>query len=122
MIATKKFIQKIKLKYHLEIPKELEDYILAEFEEEPFPYEYEPKELEAEIRTMAKQYKNGELDITIEEPIKRLEKRYRFLQMEYIELVAHSEILMDALEEAGITIPEDDDEDEFIDDDDLPFN
>lgn len=118
MIVTKKFIQKMRQKYNLEINDKLEEYLLTEYEEEPFPYEWTAQDLAEQIKSHVKSYKNGELDVTIKPPTERLRERYEALKEEYMDLACEAHLLMKVVEEAGLTLPDELSDDE---DDDLPF-
>ena len=87
MIATKRYINHLRYKCRMKIDKELERYILLEYEEEPFPYEWSEQDLYEQISKIVNAYNNGTLDIphTLSK-YKRLRMRYDELQNEFFEL------------------------------------
>ncbi|WP_368487923.1 hypothetical protein [Clostridium sp. BJN0013] len=69
------------------IDKPLEQYLLAMYEEEPFPYEWSEQDLYEQIRKLILQYNQGELDITIPSAEERQRVRYEALKDSYLELL-----------------------------------
>jgi len=120
MTADKNFIEKLHKKHHLEIDEKLEAYLLlAEYEEEPFPYEWSEQDLYEQIRKLTRDYREGKLDITLKSPIERLRERYEALQEEYMYLAFDAQALLDILEENGINSPFEECAD--ADNEELPF-
>jgi len=105
MIADKNFVGILRNKYHLEIDERFEAYILAEYEEEPFPNEWSEQDLYEQIRKLAMTHKKGKLDTTVKPPIQRLRERYEELQGEYMDLAFDVQALLHILEENGIDSP-----------------
>lgn len=67
MTADKAFIEYLRKSYQLNIPDELEAYLLQEFGEEPFPYEYSEQDLYEQIRKLEMKYHQGKLDVTLKD-------------------------------------------------------
>ncbi|HIT90460.1 MAG TPA: hypothetical protein IAC41_08600 [Candidatus Merdenecus merdavium] len=72
------------------IDKPLEQYLLATYEEEPFPYEWSEQDLYEQIRKLIIQYNQGKLDITIPSAEERLRIRYETLKDSYLDLLAET--------------------------------
>lgn len=58
------------------IDKPLEQYLLAMYEEEPFPYEWSEQDLYEQIRKLILQYNQGKLNIFIPSSEERQRIRY----------------------------------------------
>ena len=58
------------------IDKPLEEYLLATYEEEPFPEEWSEQDLYEQIRKLIIRYEQGELDITVPSVEERYKSRY----------------------------------------------
>jgi hypothetical protein len=72
----------------MDIDKTLERYILSEYEEEPFPYEWSEQDLYEQIRKLVNAYNGGCLSIpSIPSKYKRLQKRYESLHSDFLDLV-----------------------------------
>lgn len=69
------------------IDKPLERYLLATYEEEPFPYEWSEQDLYEQIRKLILQYEQGKLNITIPSKEERQKMRYESLKDSYLELL-----------------------------------
>jgi len=84
MIADKKFINYLRQRYHMNIPDELEAFLLEEYGDEPFPYEYSEQDLYEQIRKMVMNYHKGLLSVALKGPELRLKEQYEALKDEYI--------------------------------------
>ena len=69
------------------IDKPLETYLMATYEEDPFPYEWSEQDLYEQIRKLIFQYEEGMLDISVPEPQERQKIRYDDLKESYLELL-----------------------------------
>jgi DNA repair exonuclease SbcCD nuclease subunit len=79
------------------IDKPLEKYLLAMYEEEPFPYEWDEQDLYEQIRKLIVQYNQGKLDIIIPSAEERQRTRYETLKESYIELLAETNRLKEII-------------------------
>ena len=93
MIVTRKYINDLRLKSGMNIDKPLEKYLLAEYEEEPFPYEYSDQDLYEQIRKLVYQYWRGRLDVTIKPPKDRLNARCEALKEQLLEALGEKACL-----------------------------
>lgn len=98
MIVDKAFIKYLSKGYHMNIPKELEDFLLEEYGEEPFPNEYSEQDLYEQIRKMEMNYHKGLLNITLRGPELLLKQRYETLKDEYIDAMHKVRSLEDEVE------------------------
>ena len=105
MILTTKFLNEMFRQWGDHIDKPLEVYLLATYEDEPFPYEWSEQDLYEQIRKLAMTHKKGKLDTTVKPPIQRLRERYEELQGEYMDLAFDVQALLHILEENGIDSP-----------------
>lgn len=85
MTADKEYIEYLRKRYKMTIPEDLEAYLLEEYSEEPFPYEYTEQDLYEQIRKLVKKYHEGLLDVTLKGPELRLKQQYDALKDEYID-------------------------------------
>ena len=68
------------------IDKSLETYLMATYEEDPFPYEWSEQDLYEQIRKLIIQYEDGMLDVNVPEPQERQRMRYNNLKENYLKL------------------------------------
>ena len=87
MILTRKFLNEMFRIWGDRIDKPLEEYLLATYEEDPFPYEWSEEDLYEQIRKLIFQYQEGKLDIAIPSSEERQKIRYEALKDSYIELL-----------------------------------
>jgi hypothetical protein len=80
------------------IDKPLEEYLLATYEEEPFPNEWSEQDLYEQIRKLILQYNQGKLDITIPSVEERQRIRYEALKDSYLELLGETNRLKGVIE------------------------
>jgi len=69
------------------IDKSLETYLMATYEEDPFPYEWSEQDLYEQIRKLIIQYEDGMLDVNVPEPQERQRMRYNNLKENYLKLL-----------------------------------
>ena len=98
MIVDKVFINSLRQGYHMNIPEELADFLLEEYGEEPFPYEYTEQDLYEQIREMEMNYHKGLLNVALKGPELRLKQRYETLKDEYIDAMYKVRSLEDEVE------------------------
>ena len=96
MILTVRFLNEMFRIWGDKIDNPLEEYLLATYEEEPFPYEWSEQDLYEQIRKLILQYEQGELDITVPYVEERQKIRYESLKDSYIQLL-HEKCLRKAV-------------------------
>lgn len=62
MVISKKMIRKLETAYRKPFPADLRNYLLAQYEEEPFPHEYSEQDLYENIRRDIQRYETGGLE------------------------------------------------------------
>ena len=87
MILTTRFLNEMFRQWGDHIDKPLETYLLATYEEEPFPYEWSEQDLYEQVRKLIFQYEQGNLDTCVPSPKERQKMRYEVLKESYIELL-----------------------------------
>ena len=95
MRLTKDFLDELRYMYGQHIDKDLERSLLAEYEEEPFPYEYSEQDLREQIRKRVYQYQQGTLDVTVKSPKVWLMERYEGLKEQHLEILSENACLKD---------------------------
>lgn len=80
------------------IDKPFEEYLLAIYEEEPFPYEWSEQDLYEQIRKLILKHEQGELDITVSSIEERWKIRYESLKDSYLDLLHEFNHLRDIIE------------------------
>jgi hypothetical protein len=65
MTINNAIIKELENTYRKIIPADLRSYLLLEYAEEPFPYEYSEQDLYTNILKDIKRYENGKLDVTV---------------------------------------------------------
>jgi hypothetical protein len=98
MTLTIKFLNEMFRLWGDKIDKPLEEYLLATYEEEPFPYEWSEQDLYEQIRKLIFQYEQGKLDITVPSVEERQKIRYESLKDSYLQLLDESNRLRDIIE------------------------
>ncbi len=88
MTLTIKFLNEMFRIWGDNIDKPFEEYLLATYEEEPFPYEWSEQDLYEQIRKLILQYNQGKLDVTIPSLEERQRIRYEALKDSYMELLS----------------------------------
>lgn len=80
MIPDRTFLRHCAHKNHLLLPKELEDWLLVHFEDEPYEDFNTASVLEDMVCMYCQSYACGRLDVTIPNPVTRLMERYEDLK------------------------------------------
>ena len=88
MTADKAFIEHLRRLCQMNIPEELEAFLLEEFGEEPFPYEYSEQDLHEQMRKLIMKYHNGQLDISLRGHENLLKQRHEELKDEYLDALS----------------------------------
>lgn len=98
MTLTVKFLNEMFRIWGDTIDQPLEEYLLATYEEEPFPEEWSEQDLYEQIRKLILQYEQGELDVTVPSVEEMWKSRYESLKDSYIQLWHESNHLKDIIE------------------------
>ena len=83
----------------MNIPENLEAFLLEEHGDEPFPYEYSEQDLYEQIRKLVMNYHKGLVDVTLKGPELRFKQRFEGLQEEYLAVMYKVRSLEDEIEE-----------------------
>ena len=75
MIPDRNFLRRCAQKNNLELPRELEDWLLVHFEDEPYEDFNTASILEDIVCLYCQSYARGRLDVTIPDPLTRLKER-----------------------------------------------
>ena len=75
MIPDRIFLRRCAQKNNLELPRELEDWLLVHFEDEPYEDFNTASILEDIVCLYCQSYARGRLDVTIPDPLTRLKER-----------------------------------------------
>ncbi len=78
---------------------ELKKYLLVQYGQEPFPYEFSEQDLYANIERDIRAYEAGELNITLQSPSELWQKEREYLQNLYIEKCHEARELADYVAE-----------------------
>jgi hypothetical protein len=81
--------------YRKLLPDELKQYLLANYSEEPFPYEYSNQDLYTNIKRDIQAYEAGKLDVAVKSPSERWQEEREYLQNLYIEKACEARELAD---------------------------
>lgn len=114
MTLTIRFLNEMFRIWGDRVDKPLEQYLLAMYEEEPFPYEWSEQDLYEQIRKLILQYNQGKLDITIPSAEERQRARYEALKDSYLKLLVETNHLKGIIENTrtilnnGCNTPSDD--------------
>ena len=76
MIPDRNFLRRCAQKNSLKLPRELEDWLLVHFEDEPYEDFNTASVLEDMVCMYCQSYAGGSLDVTIPDPVTRLRERY----------------------------------------------
>lgn len=68
MIINKRIIRELEHNYRMLFPKELKQYLLMTYGEEPWPYEYSEQDLYTNIQKDLDAFQSDRLDTTIKNP------------------------------------------------------
>lgn len=85
MIADKTLINAIRDNQRVCIPEKLESFLLQQYGQEPFPYEFSEQDLLTNIDRDIRAYEAGELDLTIKSSSEHWQEEREYLQSLYIE-------------------------------------
>jgi hypothetical protein len=99
MTLTIRFLNEMFCIWGDRIDKPLEEYLLATYEEEPFPYEWSEQDLYEQIRKLILQYNQGKLDVTVPSAEERQRIRYEALKNSYLELLGETNRLKGIIED-----------------------
>lgn len=97
MTLTIKFLNEMFRIWGDHIDKPLEEYLMATYEEELFPYEWSEQDLYEQIRRLIFQYEEGALDISVPSIQERQRMRYDALKESYLELLGDVTELKDTI-------------------------
>ena len=75
MIPERNFLRRCAHKNNLSLSRELEDWLLVHFEDEPYEDFNTASVLEDMVCMYCQSYKHGRLDVTIPDPVTRLRER-----------------------------------------------
>jgi len=91
MTINKTIIRELETIYKKSIPNDLKKYLLVNYEQEPFPYEFSEQDLYTNIKRDIRDYEANELDVTVKSASERWLEEREYLQNLYIEKfrVAH---------------------------------
>ena len=98
MILTRKFLNEMFRIWGDRIDKPLEEYLLATYEEDPFPHEWSEQDLYEQVRKLIFQYQEGKLDIAIPTAEERQKIRYEALKDSYIDLLRETIYLREIIQ------------------------
>lgn len=93
------FIDHLRKDYNMDIPEDLEAFLLEEYADEPFPYEYSEQDLYEQIRKLVMNYHRGLVDVTIKGPELRLKQQFESLKDDYIEAMCRIQSLENEVKE-----------------------
>jgi len=85
MTLNKQMIRTLRHQNKKVIPKELEDYLLVHYGDEPFPHTYDENSLYRHIFKSIEAYEAGTLDVSLKSPEERWQDEKDYLQDLYIE-------------------------------------
>ncbi len=80
MIPDRNFLRRCAHNNNLNLPQELEDWLLVHFEDEPYEDFNTASALEDMICMYCQSYANGRLDVAIPDPVTRLKERHEDLK------------------------------------------
>jgi hypothetical protein len=84
MIIDKTIIRKLEHTYRRSFPDDFKMYLLANYAQEPFPYEFSEQDLYTNIDKDIRNYEAGELDVTVKSPSEHWQEECEYLQNLYI--------------------------------------
>ncbi|AFM41527.1 hypothetical protein Desaci_2592 [Desulfosporosinus acidiphilus SJ4] len=80
MIINKTVIRDLEHKFRRSFPADLKKYLLVNYANEPFPYEFTEQDLYANIQKDIHDYEAGTLDVTVKSPSERWAEEREYLQ------------------------------------------
>lgn len=99
MIINETIVKELEHIRRKPLPDELKDYLLVQYAQEPFPYEFTEQDLFANIERDIRAYEAGELDITFKSQSDRWQDEREYLQNLYIEKCCEARGLTDYVAE-----------------------
>ncbi len=112
MIISTKTIDEFETAYRKGFTEEFRNYLLAQYSEEPFPYEFTEQDLCTNIRNDILAYEAGDLDVTVKSESERWQEEREYLQKLFIEKAFEARELADyvsqlehMLQEHGLESP-----------------
>jgi hypothetical protein len=85
MKISKTIVKELEYTYRMSFPHDLKRYLLVKYAEEPFPYEFSEQDLYINIRNDIRDYKAGDLNVTVKRASERWQEDREYLQNLYIE-------------------------------------
>lgn len=85
VIINKKMLKELEPRYRNHFPDELKQYLLVQYGQEPFPYEFSEQDLYTNINHDIRAYEAGALDVTVKSPAQRWQEEREYLQNLYVE-------------------------------------
>lgn len=85
MTLNKQMLRTLRQQHRKVIPKELEDYLLVHYGDEPFPHTYDENGLYKLVFKSIEAYEAGTLDVLLKSPEERWQDEKEYLQDLYIE-------------------------------------
>jgi hypothetical protein len=80
MIINKSIIRELEHTYRRTFPEDLKKYLLVEYANEPFPYEFTEQDLYANIQKDIRNYEAGILDVALKSPSEHWHEEREYLQ------------------------------------------
>lgn len=90
MIINKRIIRELEHNYRMLFPKELKQYLLMTYGEEPWPYEYSEQDLYTNIQKDLDAFQSDRLDTTIKNPSEAWQEERDYLRKLYIDKCSES--------------------------------
>ena len=85
MVIDKTIIRNLENRHKNPIPEECKQYLIVNYAQEPFPYEYSEQDLYANIERDMGAFESGCLDVTMKTPSERWQEERKNLQELYFE-------------------------------------
>lgn len=98
MTLTNKFLNEMFRQWGDSIDEPFGTYLLAMYEEDPFPNEWSEQDLYEQIRKLIFQYEEGKLDISIPSTEERQRIRYELLKDSHLELLRETISLRETIQ------------------------
>jgi hypothetical protein len=99
MILNEKIIKELERSSRKAFPGDLKQYLLTQYKEEPFPYEFSEQDLYENIRRDIHDYEAGELDVTLKKRSEYRQEELEHLKGLYIERLDEIRDLRDYIKE-----------------------
>ena len=85
MTINETIVKELENTWRKPLPDELKQYLLAQYAQEPFPYEFSEQDLYMNMERDIRAYEAGELDVTLKSPSERWQEEREYLQHLYRE-------------------------------------